>query len=130
MYGRITNDGPVGTVVPDADVYTAGATGAINADSPGRPFIVIRAGLMTPGVGPILQQDFSIWVHDVPSTMKRIDDVQTKIRDGALAGSLPVHEFGWWIQACQWRTFGPDAFDDVYKTNTRWSEFTITGRRG
>lgn len=103
------------------------------AESPEAPFMVLTLNVETPFPGMPAEaraQDipFTIWVHDVPGSMVRIDDACIALknnlptRDGFMIGNMSVMEV-------RWVETGEDAFDDHFKTNCRPIRFAMVTRR-
>lgn len=112
-------------------IYSSGSVDGAEADSPTRPFIVIRFStkqLALPKT-KVKQQGFQVWLHMEPGSMLPIDDLAGELEDW-LPSQAPVRAHGDWIMDCAFQFTSPDTFDDHYKTETRYAEFLVTFRPG
>jgi hypothetical protein len=129
LYNRITAIDAL-----DAEYKAAGkviASGA--ADSPQAPFLVAAMNVEQPflGMPPSMRANqipFTIWVHDTPGSMLRIDAACIALKnniptqDAFMVGSMSVFEI-------RWSETGEDAYDDHFKTNCRPVRFSMVTRR-
>ena len=129
LYNRIANLPGLADEFKAADhILSSGA-----ADSPGAPFLMITMGSETPPLGlprSAGAQDvpFTIWVHDEPGSMVRIDDACVALKDGVpsddgfMVGAMSVY-------GVKWEGTGDDSFDDHFGTNCRPVRFSMMTRR-
>lgn len=110
------------------DVLSSGA-----ASNPTPPFLMLSMGVEQPPLGSVPEEatqrvPFTIWVHDRPGSMVKIDDVCVALKNGIatmdnfMIGNLSVYEV-------RWLEIGEDAYDDHFKTNTRPVRFAAMTRR-
>jgi hypothetical protein len=108
--------------------------GAGAADNPAsRPFAVLAMDPELPTLGMPVEMrtqsiPFTIWLHDAPGSMLKIDDAAIALKvgmptnAGALVGGMSVYE-------CRWEMTGNDAYDDHYNTSSRPVRFSLITRR-
>ena len=105
--------------IPKQRIFTSGGTGQLKPlDSPTRPFSVIRNVLDNPGLGPQFptsQLRFSVWLHDVPGSMKKINNAGRALKYG-----LPLLAETWdenlevFVLECRYENFSGDLHDDPW----------------
>lgn len=110
-------------------VYSSGSVDGPEADSPERPFVVIRFSTNQRGLARVKQQRFQVWLHTEPGSMIPIDELCEQLEEW-LPSQAPVRHGSDWIMDCVWEFTSPDTFDDHYKTETRYVEFLATFRPG
>jgi hypothetical protein len=98
-----------------------------DADTPmERPFIQLRWGGVTPGIGGVDPRGLVTWVHDNPGDYARIDAVLRRVK-ALYAGVYGVaHETGWLTQI-DWVNDTDDLTDDGHGTITRNTTHTLIG---
>ena len=113
----------------DDRVYSPGSVDGPDADSPGRPFIVIRFGESQPPVqgriARIRQQTFQVWLHMEPGSMLPIDELCDALEKW-MPSQAPALVDGQNIIACEWQFTSSDSWDDHYKTEARYITFMTT----
>jgi hypothetical protein len=127
-----------GTLEADAAVQLTGSLGQLGVsrdaiyaaeavDSPNsHPFIVIRWGTITPGVGSMNVQEFTVWVHDKSQDYQLIDLVLKRIRV-LLDGTGPAATIEGYVGEISWQGDSGDTRDDGYHTITRNSLYQLAG---
>ncbi len=98
-----------------------------DADTPQeRPFIQLRWGGTTPGIGGVDRRALITWVHDRPGDYTRIDAILRRVRQlyDQVAGA--EHESGWTSQI-DWVNDSDDLSDDGHGTITRNTTHTLIG---
>lgn len=110
-------------------VFSSGSVDGPEADSPERPFVVIRFSTNQSGLPKtkVKQQRFQAWLHMEPGSMLPIDDLCLAMEDW-VPSQAPQLNNGYRIMECVWEFTSPDTFDDHYKTETRYVEFLTTFR--
>jgi hypothetical protein len=113
-----------------ADGVTRAGTFSGDVDSPSmRPYLVLRWGETSPGVGRSLvrRRTLLIYVHDKPNDYTRIDRIIRRIREvfESMAGERT--DTGW-ITQIDWETDSGDLSDDTSRTIMRTSAFNIVGQ--
>lgn len=104
-----------------------------SADMPAPPFMMLTMNVEQPFLGmppsaKVQNIPFTIWVHDTPGSMTRIDDAALAIKnnlptqDGFMIGNMSVMEV-------RWTETGEDAYDDHFKTNCRPVRFNMVTAR-
>lgn len=124
-YHMLTNDEPLGLLVPPTRVFSSGA-----ADSPAKPFIVVRSlATLKPMRESVVEQGgWQINIHDEPSSYTGIDDIQDAIN--VIMDSVePQWYQGRWLMDLVNNGWSEDLFDDHYQTATRYGTFGWTARR-
>lgn len=128
LYNRVKNIQNWPTYFSQDRVISSGS-----ADQPVAPFLIISMGVEQPPLGlPASTRTqripFTVWVHDKPGSMLKIDDMAVALKDGLptmdnlMVGGMSVYNL-------EWVETGADAFDDHFKTNTRPVRFTMMTRR-
>jgi hypothetical protein len=120
----ILADSGLMTAIPAARWIQAGAVD----NPPARPFAVIRITDARPSVSRSSQPSVQIWVHDDRGSYSRIDSTLKLIRE-YFATVFPLENATERIVCAEWAGDSPDLVDEGYNTNTRYSSFTLTGRK-
>lgn len=94
-----------------------------------RPFINIRWGVTTPGVGGVDRRSVVVWVHDKPGDYTRIDTILKRIKfllaAQPTAGTADMG--GGYAVGLQWLTDSDDLVDDGHGTITRTTTHLLVG---
>lgn len=123
IYQNVLNALPSGMTL-----MSSGASGAKEAgNSPSRPFAVWHGDGSMGGLGHVKQKVISVWVHDDPGTLARIN-LAIEDLEGTLPAAAPYRDGEITVMDCSWQFSSADAFDDFFKTNTRYAEFRLTWR--
>ncbi len=104
-----------------------------SADRPEAPFLVVTMGVEQPPVDmpPEMRTQsipFTVWVHDTPGSMIKIDDGALALKiglptfDAQMVGGLSLYEL-------RWTDTGEDTYDDHFGTNCRPVRFAAMTRR-
>lgn len=125
IYNRIK------AILGDPTIWSITSSGS--ADNPAPPFMVVSMGVEQPPLGMpassrTQQIPFTVWVHDKPGSMVRIDEMAVALKDG-LPTDLGAVVGGMSVLGLAWTDIGEDAYDDHYSTNTRPVRFVLTTRR-
>lgn len=108
--------------ITEKDIMLASA-----ADNPaGRPFIVLRWGVVQPGMGTAKRSILDIYVHDEPGDYDRIDSCISAIRTTLDEIGQVMTPTGS-LTHIEWNGDSGDLDDDTYGTIMRYSTFTLTG---
>jgi hypothetical protein len=100
-----------------------------DADTPNvRPFMVFRWGATSPGMDIVRKRILQIWVHDEPSDYSTIDTALNRVRDilTSLFG-VNVDTTSKWVLQIDWELDSDDLSDDIQRTVTRYSQFSVVG---
>jgi hypothetical protein len=98
-----------------------------DADTPQeRPFVQLRWGGTTPGVGAVDRRSLVVWVHDNPGDYTRVDAVLTRIKALFKGVAAAPHSSGW-ISQLDWVNDSDDLTDDGHGTITRNTTHTLIG---
>lgn len=100
-----------------------------SADQPEPPFMLLGMQVEQPFPGmPASAKTgeipFTVWVHDTPGSMLRIDEACIALQnnlpteDGFMIGNMSVLRV-------KWTETGQDSFDDHFKTNCRPVRFAM-----
>jgi hypothetical protein len=129
VYAAVT--GITGFEIPDDQVFSSGAVGHKKpGDSPSRPFAVVRFNPDNPGLVsryPLHQRRFSVWLHDEPGSMDKIETAVAQLKL-ELPPSLPGVLEGLRVIDCVWEGTSADGYDDHFGTNTVYVDFMATYR--
>lgn len=107
--------------IDETCVYTAGAV-----DNPTkRPFMVMRWGIVVPGVGPVSSVPLDLWVYDKDADYNRIDSVIKESRN-ALLNLVAIGDPGYWFVGVRWTGTSGDLTDETYDAVTKFGSFVIT----
>lgn len=90
------------------------------------PFIVMRWGLISRGIGPSRRQMLDVWVHDRDRDYTRIDSILQRVEQ-LFASVFAEGATEGWITQIDWQGSSPDLRDDGYDTITRNSTFMLIG---
>lgn len=124
VYQALTSSLPLVAEIPIARWLQAGA-----ADhQPVRPFAVIRIVDGPPSISKAVQPNLQIWVHDNRGSYTKIDAIIELIK-AAFTAALPLEDSTSRLVDANWTGDGPDLVDDGFNTNTRFTNFTLTGRK-
>lgn len=122
----------------DALLTTAGSLGALgvlptaigaaeSVDSPkSHPFLTMRWGTLSKGVGATHVQFVDIWAHNKDRDYLLIDTILERVKDlleNVEAAQAPEG----WITRIEWQSGSSDLRDDGYDTVTRNSTFKVVG---
>lgn len=98
-------------------------------DTPsGTPFLNLKWGARTPGIGDQKSVVLVIWVHDEPNDYERIDAICAR-----LAVLLPAIEgepdttYGGWVNQVRWLGDSLDLKDEGHNTIVKQCTFSIIG---
>lgn len=127
LYNRISN------LAGLADEFKNNVMSSGSADNPSKPFLMITMGTEAPPLGlprSARAQDvpFTIWVHDAPGSMVKIDEACVALKDGLptedgfMVGAMSVY-------GVKWEGTGDDSYDDHFGTNSRPVRFSMMTRR-
>lgn len=102
------------------------------ADSPLAPFLVVSMGVEQPFLGmprsaQVQEIPFTIWVHDTPGSMMRIDDACIALKNN-LPADVSFMVGGMSVFGVRWDLTGEDSYDDHFKTNCRPVRFSMPTR--
>lgn len=103
------------------------------SENPAKPFLIVQFQVEEPPFGAIAEErtqqvPFTVWVHDEPGSMVRIDDACVALKNGLpMDGGVVVG--GMSVYRVKWEATGEDAYDDHYGTNTRPVRFSMMTRR-
>lgn len=128
IFNRINNLPNKPTSAASLSVY-----GSAGAEQPVAPFALVSMGMEIPPLGMPAESrtqliPFTVWVHDLGSSMVRIDEVAVWLKNelptqvGFKVGNMSIFEI-------KWEDTGGDVFDDHFKTNTRPVRFSMMTRR-
>jgi hypothetical protein len=101
---------------------------------PIKPALVLRWGLMNPGVtehAPVWAGagwwDLAVWVHDEPGDFDRVDRIIERLKTilCGIAGARSVTHPGWTLIQADWAGDSQDLRDDGYHTVTRNSTYRV-----
>lgn len=103
------------------------------ADQPNAPFSVLSLGVEQafpgmPSSARVQEIPFTVWVHDTPGSMTRIDEACIALKnnipteDGFMIGNMSV-------LGIKWTVTGEDTYDDHFKTNCRPVRFSMITAR-
>lgn len=113
----------------DPTLASLGLTTIVSGDADSiqeRPFINLRWGDTTPGMGPVQRRNLVVWIHDDPGDYERIDQITRRIRDifADLYGVLTAEGS---IVAIEWVTDSGDLSNETRRTILRTSTYQIVG---
>lgn len=91
---------------------------------PNRPFLVLRWGTTTRGMGTTNRRTLTVWVYDQPNDYHRIDLMVKRIKEIFRELEGTVYEWGS-ITTIEWEQDSDDGEDDVYGTILRTSQYSI-----
>jgi hypothetical protein len=128
LYNRIKAVSGLAALVGDRIISTNS-----NTTPASKPFLIVQMGVEQAPLGTVPEMraqevPFTVWVHDTPGSMVKIDDICVLLKnnvpteDGARVGSMSVYNV-------RWEATGDDAYDDHYSTATRPVRFTMMTRR-
>jgi len=106
---------------PD-DIYAAEAADDIKIDR--FPFMVMRWGNISKGIGPSRRQLLDVWVHDRERDYQRIDNLLKRV-ESVFSSVVASDAKEGWITQIDWQGSSPDLRDDGYDTITRNSTFMV-----
>ena len=129
LFNRLTNM----SEIPAEFRQTGKIISSGAADAPLAPFLIVSLNVEQPwlglprlvGAGTI---PFTVWAHDTPGSMLRIDDACIALKhylptdDGFMIGQMSVMQL-------RWDETGEDSYDDHFKTNCRPVRFAMVIRR-
>jgi hypothetical protein len=124
LYQAITASTDLTAIIPAERWIQAGAIDAPTA----RPFAVIRIVDGPPSISKATQPRVEIWVHDDRGSYLRIDEVLDLLED-ILPIVPPLENDSDRIVAVDWSGRSPDLVDEGFNTNTRHTDFIVTGRK-
>lgn len=105
------------------DTNHAWASGSVEGPQPA-PFIVIKWGNTSKGIGPINTAPVQIFVHDDIGDYGVINSILLRVR--AVMTGLAAHGYAAnWIIEVDWLGDSGDLADDTYKTLMRNAEFNV-----
>lgn len=102
----------------------AGDVDSFNA----RPFLNMKWGIRSPGMGTEVSQVLVIWVHDDPNDYTRVAAICARL-SVLLPSIVGLRDTvsGGWISQIRWDGESTDLADDGHKTIFRQCTFTIIG---
>lgn len=103
------------------------SAGALDAPPP-RPFAVLRLRDGPASDVRSLQPTLEVWIHDERGSYTRIDDILEQVKQ-KLSAATPMENATHRIVDVRWIGDSPDLVDEGYNTNTKWTSFTLTGRK-
>jgi len=123
VYNLIVAD-PELPLFTDDTVFTSN-----DADTPQvRPFMVLRWGPVSLGMGVVNRRALSVWVHDdgydydvIDVALKRVVTLLTTPR------AVWTGTTGEWVSQVDWDGTSDDLRDDTQRTATRHADFTVIG---
>lgn len=106
----------------------SGAVLAGDIDTPQqRPFLNLRWGGVTPGIGPVNRGTLVVWVHDEPGDYEaRINPILLRLRGIITELAAAQHTAGW-LSVAEWTGDSDDLSDDGHGTITRNASFNLIG---
>lgn len=113
--------------VPDARIVQLSSLD----EAPEKPFIVYRLTGSGTGVtrrSPSKPVRLEVWVHDVPGSYTRIDDVLRAVEDKFKTVQHASSRAGESISQIDFDTRSPDLDDSGFRTICRMSSFTLIGK--
>lgn len=119
LFDQLTT--PPLSAVPAARVYSFGTREAI----PQKPFVMYR--LLDKNItiaGVAFTQVLEVWAHDEVGSYVRIDSILKEVK-GRLEGPV-VGETG--LNQIRFDGLSGDLFDDGFKSNTKYAQFTLVGK--
>lgn len=128
LYARVKSC-PGQTEFSSDRIFSSGSVDGVEADSPDKPFIVIRFSLNQAGLPrtKVRQQRFQVWLHTEPGSMLPTDVLCQELSEW-LPSQAPAQFEDEWIMDCLYETTSSDGYDDHFKTETRYVEFLGTYR--
>lgn len=130
VWGMITSDEALADIVgvPLAEFNETYVMADQAVDSPkARPFMILRWGPTTPGMGAVAVRTLTVWIHDAPADYTRIDRIALRLRT-LLEGATAMQDTdGGWLTQAEWAGTSDDLADDAYGTITRNIAFRVIG---
>jgi hypothetical protein len=93
-----------------------------------RPFMVLRWGATSLGMGVANVRALQVWIHDEPANYTNIDKALERVRE--LLANQTASFTGTankWVIQVDWSGDSDDLFDDVQRTIARYSSFSVVG---
>jgi hypothetical protein len=119
----LTSPGTLGALgLPASSIFAAEAADDIQHF----PFLAVRWGLTSRGVGSVTRQLFDVWCHNRDHDFLLIDKILLRIRN-LFANVQAAHAVDGYVTQIDWQGDGPDAHDDGYATVTRNSTYLLIG---
>ena len=130
VYNRVLN---LGWPTSWANVGGKRVISSGSADQPKKPFLLVSMGVEQPPLGmPASSKTqsipFTVWVHDEPGSMVRIDDMAMLVK-AELPTNVPFKIGNLSVYEVRWVETGDDAYDDHFMTNARPVRFSAMTRR-
>lgn len=125
IYERVRE---VGLAMPSNHIH-----GAASADSPTKPFAIIRLGNVVrptfmPASSRTFELPFDVWLHDAEGSLSPVIDPGINLLRNALPLAAPAQFNGTQIMECRWESDSVDLFDDHYGTSVRYGSYRIYAR--
>lgn len=124
IHEALTSSLPLIAEIPADRWIQSGALDEI----PTCPFAVYRIADAPTSLIHSVQPRLEVWVHDVRGSYLRIDRILDLVKE-ALAAAVPMEDSTHRIVCVEWTGDSPDLVDEGNNTNTRNTQFTITGRK-
>lgn len=128
IHSLMSTDAELTQLVDAADFYDGQG---IDADTvPPRPFVVVRWGLLSPGMNHVYRQQITLWAHDKSADYSHhILPILRRVRAlfGAVVAAPTANGH---INSIAWDGDSEDLFDEGFGTITRNSAYTIVGTGG
>lgn len=121
VFYALTHDSTLNTLGINAD--HAWASGSVEGPQPA-PFIVIRWGATTKGIGPINSAPVTVYVHDDIGDYGVINSILMRTREVMIALAAKGYAANWIIDV-SWSGDSGDLSDPDYKTLMRYAEFNV-----
>lgn len=111
------------TAIPEEKWFAASSIDEANRPDP--LFAVLRYGTTIPGMAHIKRGTLEIWVHDLPGSYKRINDVIANLY-GTLNGVVHQQDSdGNELLSADWVSDSGDLFDPGYRTIVRTTSYNL-----
>jgi hypothetical protein len=124
IYQALINSLPLTAVIPANRWIQAGSMD----NQILKPFGIIRLTDTAPSISRSPQPGLQIWVHDNRGSYGQIDNTIELVKT-ALLDALPMENSTHRIVHIGWIGDSPDLVDEGFNTNTKFSSFTLTGRK-
>lgn len=121
VYAALSQDAALNALGIDAD--SCWAAGSFDGPQP-TPFMVIRWGLVTRGIGPSNPATVTLFVYDDPGSYERTNAILLRAR-AVMLGLSATGTASNWITSVQWLGDSEEGNDDAYRTLMRNAEFSV-----
>lgn len=124
LYQLLASDEEITSIVGDR-IFQASAVD----QAPPRPFLIYRLG----GVVPVPGSETGavtaeVWAHDDPGSYVQLDNLLRAVKRLLRGTTHYSGAPGERIATTRWESDSTDLFDDGYRTNTKYTRFTLVGR--